>query len=163
MAREFKYQLGDRVETVKVEQDGDRFVIRVGDQVFDVMANPRDRGRLDLELDDRRLRTHAVQSNGRVYVAVEGQTWTLRHPDPPRSRRADLAAAGGTLKAAMPGRVLDVCVAEGDSVAKGDTLVLLEAMKMELRITAPADGRVVKVLCAAGQVVERDAVLLELS
>ena len=55
----------------------------------------------------------------------------------------------------MPGRVLDVLVAEGNSVQKGDTLVLLEAMKMELRIQAPSDGRVARVLCAAGQVVLR--------
>ena len=62
----------------------------------------------------------------------------------------------------MPGLVLDVLVNEGDPVAKGDTLVLLEAMKMELRISAPGDGRVAKVLCQAGQVVERGQVLVEI-
>ena len=62
----------------------------------------------------------------------------------------------------MPGRVLDVLVAEGDSVQKGDTLVLLEAMKMELRVQAPGDGQVARVLCAAGQVVERGQLLVEL-
>ena len=63
----------------------------------------------------------------------------------------------------MPGRVLDVLVAPGDRVQKGDTLVLLEAMKMELRIQAPADGEVSRVLCAAGQVVERGQVLVEMA
>ena len=62
----------------------------------------------------------------------------------------------------MPGRVLDVLVRAGDVVRKGDTLVLLEAMKMELRIAAPADGSVVHVRCAAGDVVERGQVLVEL-
>jgi biotin carboxyl carrier protein len=62
----------------------------------------------------------------------------------------------------MPGRVLDVLVAEGDSVQKGDTLVLLEAMKMELRVQAPVDGQIACVLCAAGQVVERGQLLVEL-
>ena len=62
----------------------------------------------------------------------------------------------------MPGRVLDVLVAAGDSVQKGDTLVLLEAMKMELRIQAPADGQIARVLCTAGQVVERGQLLVEL-
>jgi biotin carboxyl carrier protein len=148
---------------VKIEQSGERYVVHVDGQVFELSANLRDRGRIDLEIEGRRLRTYAVQNGERVYVAVEGQTWVLRHPDPPRSRRIDSVAGGGSLRAAMPGRVLDVCVAEGDLVAKGDTLVLLEAMKMELRITAPADGQVARIHCMAGQVVERDAVLLELS
>jgi biotin carboxyl carrier protein len=62
----------------------------------------------------------------------------------------------------MPGRVLDVLVSEGDAVAKGDTLVLLEAMKMELRIQAPSDGRVSAVRCRQGQVVERGQLLVEI-
>ncbi len=62
----------------------------------------------------------------------------------------------------MPGRVLDVLVAVGDVVAKGATLVLLEAMKMELRINAPLDGRITKVACVPGQIVARDQPLVEL-
>jgi biotin carboxyl carrier protein len=63
----------------------------------------------------------------------------------------------------MPGRVLDVLVTQGDAVAKGDTLVLLEAMKMELRIQAPSDGRVTAVHCRPGEVVERAQLLVEVT
>ncbi|MFZ2359017.1 MAG: acetyl-CoA carboxylase biotin carboxyl carrier protein subunit, partial [Anaerolineae bacterium] len=69
----------------------------------------------------------------------------------------------GSLAAAMPGLVLDVLVAEGDEVSQGQPLVLLSAMKMELRIAAPAAGKVVKVHCQAGQVVERGQVLVEIA
>ena len=62
----------------------------------------------------------------------------------------------------MPGRVLDVLVKPGDSVRKGETLVLLEAMKMELRIAAPADGTVQRVHVTPGQIIERAAPLVEL-
>jgi biotin carboxyl carrier protein len=61
----------------------------------------------------------------------------------------------------MPGRVLDVLVQAGDRVHQGDTLVLLEAMKMELRIQAPADGEVARVLVTPGQVVERGQLLID--
>jgi biotin carboxyl carrier protein len=61
----------------------------------------------------------------------------------------------------MPGLILDVLVKDGDEVARGDTLVVLEAMKMELRITAPYVGRVRRIHCATGQVVERGQVLVE--
>jgi propionyl-CoA carboxylase alpha chain len=56
-----------------------------------------------------------------------------------------------------------VLAGEGAMVVKGDTLVLLEAMKMELRVAAPSAGRIVKVNCQAGQVVERGQVLVELA
>ena len=63
----------------------------------------------------------------------------------------------------MPGRGLDVLVVEGGLVQKGDALVLLEAMKMELRLVAPAIGRVDKILCQPGQVVARGQVLIQLA
>ena len=62
----------------------------------------------------------------------------------------------------MHSQVVKVLVNEGDSVTLGQTLVLLEAMKMEMRITAPQDGRVVKLLCKAGDIVERGQPLIEL-
>ena len=63
----------------------------------------------------------------------------------------------------LRGRVLDVLVQVGDAVHKGDALVLLEAMKMELRIAAPADGVVTAVRCTPGAVVERGQVLVEVT
>ena len=93
-----------------------------------------------------------------------GETWMLERPQPQQKRRG--AGAGGPssgqIEAAMPGLVLDVLVAEGDRVERGDVLVLLSAMKMELRIAAPAAGQVTKVYCQAGQVVERGQTLVEI-
>jgi biotin carboxyl carrier protein len=58
--------------------------------------------------------------------------------------------------------VREVLAVAGAEVVRGDTLVVLEAMKMELRLTAPYAGRVRQVHCAAGQVVERGQVLVEI-
>ena len=61
----------------------------------------------------------------------------------------------------MPGQVISVAVKDGDLVTKGQTLVVLEAMKMELRVQAPYAGRVQHVLVKTGQVVERGQQLVE--
>ena len=158
MAQEMTYQSGAEQRTAVVERTGDAFTVRVSDAVFRVTARAGENGRLDLEVDGRRLRAYVARQGSLRYVAVNGQAWTLRPPDP--RRRSERSS--GSLEAAMPGRVLDVLVRAGDVVRKGDTLVLLEAMKMELRIAAPADGSVAHVRCAAGDVVERGQVLVEL-
>jgi acetyl/propionyl-CoA carboxylase alpha subunit len=62
----------------------------------------------------------------------------------------------------MPGLVRLVSVAEGASVSKGDRLVTMEAMKMELSLTAPRDGKVASVSVAAGEQVNEGALLVEL-
>lgn len=70
---------------------------------------------------------------------------------------------GGVLKAPMPGLVVRISVSEGDLVVAGSGLVVLEAMKMENELKAPAGGRVSAILVLAGQAVEKGQVLLELT
>jgi 3-methylcrotonyl-CoA carboxylase alpha subunit len=79
--------------------------------------------------------------------------------DAPKRRPSSGAAHGVT--APMPATVVKVLVAPGDSVKKGDTLLVLEAMKMELPIRAPGDATVKVVCCHAGEMVAADAVLVE--
>ena len=73
------------------------------------------------------------------------------------------AAAGGTsVECPMPGTVLDIKVAAGDTVKNGDVLLILEAMKMENEITAAADGKVVSVNVSKGASVDAGDVLVVL-
>ncbi len=64
------------------------------------------------------------------------------------------------IKAPMPGLVLDIRVAEGDAVKKGDTILVLEAMKMENSIKSPTDGLVKKISVKKGLAVEKNQVLI---
>jgi acetyl/propionyl-CoA carboxylase alpha subunit len=81
----------------------------------------------------------------------------------PATRKPDgrSASAGGAVTAPMPATVLRINVKPGDAVKKGDILVLLEAMKMELPIRAIDAGVVAAVRCREGELVDADAVLLE--
>jgi 3-methylcrotonyl-CoA carboxylase alpha subunit len=76
--------------------------------------------------------------------------------------QATAPPAGGSLAAPMPGTVLRVLVSPGDRVSAGQTLVLLEAMKMELAVAAPGEGTVAAVHVEAGQLVQGGAALAEI-
>ncbi len=89
--------------------------------------------------------------NGRVYVINTRRETTRRGHDD------ELALASP-----MPARVADVKVSAGQQVARGDVLIMLEAMKMELPIRAPRDGRVKAIACKAGELVQPGIPLLEL-
>ncbi len=73
------------------------------------------------------------------------------------------AAAGGQLGAPMMGKVVAVKAAVGDAVKIGQTVIVLESMKMELHVTAPFDGSVAAVRCKVGDMVERHQVLGEVA
>ena len=116
---------------------------------------------VDVEVDGRRASARVTRDGERCFVQVPRGTVELvvvpRFAVPGSGR----LVAGG-LVAPMPGQVVDVRTEPGAQVCAGDTLVVLEAMKMEHRITAPGDGVVTELLVAVGQQVENGAALLVL-
>jgi biotin carboxyl carrier protein len=106
--------------------------------------------------------THIVYVAGRAgdrWAFWNGQTVRVRHEPPSRAGRVDVVQS---LTAPMPATVLKVLAQPGSAVSKGETLLILEAMKMELPLRAPADATVTAVNCREGQLVQPDAILVEL-
>ncbi|HEY7350724.1 MAG TPA: acetyl-CoA carboxylase biotin carboxylase subunit [Ktedonobacterales bacterium] len=114
-------------------------------------------------LDGRVLSAIVVEApQHRYWVQVDGTTcmltWLSPLPEPDERREGQ-----GSLRAPMPGNVRAVLVVAGQQVRKGETLMLLEAMKMEHSIRAPYDGVVTFVAHQTGAMVQADAVLLEIA
>jgi acetyl/propionyl-CoA carboxylase alpha subunit len=99
-------------------------------------------------------------SDGQAVLFEAGEAFAFTRP---RSAGGDAEHGGdGQVRAPMPGRIVLVPVAAGGKVAKGQTLVTLEAMKMEHAQTAPFDATVAEVLCAVGDHVSEGALLIRL-
>lgn len=113
------------------------------------------------------MRKFSVNVNGTNYeVTVEeidaAQATKTAAPkaEAPKAAPAPKAAgAGEAVKAPMPGNILAVNVKEGDTVKEGQTLMVLEAMKMENEILAPCSGKVTAVAVAKGTAVESGTLL----
>ena len=113
--------------------------VRVGERSWDA-ALRFDPGRLArIELDGVERRYSVVVGDDAVWIARDGQHLEVRTA---AMARSGALAGAGALEAPMPGTVLLVPVADGDSVETGDVLVVLESMKMELSIVAPHAGTV---------------------
>ena len=106
---------------------------------------------------------------GRYTLWVDGFRYEVEALDERTRAIRDLSAAAGTaagpapLVAPMPGLIVRVSVAEGETVAAGQGLVVMEAMKMENELRAPAAGIVARVLATPGTAVEKGTVLVELA
>jgi len=155
--------------TLDLTPTGKSYRATVGDEAVDVeiIRADAEHGRLDLRVirlsDSQSVDISAyVSSDGeKRWVTINGQTVVLTKSSGAERRGSSHDHAPG-LTAPMPGLVRSVNVAEGESVSKGQTLLVLEAMKMEIRIQAPRAGTVKKLLVKQSQTVERDQVLIEI-
>ena len=85
-------------------------------------------------------------------------------PATPAPAPAAAPAAGATtVEAPMPGKILNIKVSAGQAVKFGETVIVMEAMKMETEIVAPADGTVAQILVKAGDAVDTGAALVTLN
>ena len=138
---------------VTLSRDGEAYVLEGHELTL------HNRGRLLVRLrDGRQCLAHAAKVGDVWWIHLDGRTYRWERVEPGSSNAED----EGGLVAPMPGKVLDVLVSEGDTVEAGTPLMVLEAMKMEHRIVASADGTVTSIHFAAGDQVAQGAVLLEL-
>src|SRR3954471_24113167 len=99
-----------------------------------------------------------------VHIHLDGGTYTVQYTDPvARHARHGAGASDDLIEAPMPGVVIAVHAAEGQAVARGDTLVVIESMKLETAIKAPRDGLIATVHVAVGKTFDRAAPLVTLA
>jgi 3-methylcrotonyl-CoA carboxylase alpha subunit len=176
---EHRYQISGSDETpaIRLVKENENYRAMINGREYLISAAYLTEGQLYLTIDGRQ-KTIPIAGIGRViFVAADGWTYQLEKVEDPRSagRRSDRVnyrsgrrrpvegAASSIVEASMPGIVQAVLVAEGEAVHKNQPLILLEAMKMELRLTAPHDGVVQTIQVQAGQLVQQGEILIRLA
>jgi len=142
-------------------------IVTIGSQQTEV--DPREHG---IEIVAVRADEMDLRVDGRLHVvpyAVQGTTISFSYDGEiyfaevvEKGARAKVRHRDASMAAPMPGLVLKILVRQGDVVAKGAPLLILEAMKMEHQITAPRDGKIAAINCAEGELVQPGVDLITL-
>jgi len=139
-----KVRLGDTSFAVSIRRAGPGAAVMIDGVIHNYIV-ARDSDMIELSSAGRTTRWH-------VRPEIDGAG----------SAAADAGAGGPLVVAAMPGLINAVDVKVGQRVAQGDTVIVMEAMKLMMRLPAPVSGTVKEILCAPGQTVAAGAVLLEI-
>ncbi len=156
---DFTFKDGDAEVSVTVHYRRDGWTLDLPYGNVGLRGEMAPDGHIVAEIDGVRRAAMVVRNGFELTVLLDGRSWKLVLEDP--AAAAENAEAGaGRLTAPMPGRVVQVLVEAGATVRRGQPLMVLEAMKMEHTIAAPADGTVGDIRFAAGdQVSEGDELI----
>ncbi len=160
------YRVGDDEVTVtyapnRAPDRSGGFAVTVAGQPYAVKLLEAGEGSVEVEIDGRRVKAQADREDARWFVHLFDGDVELE--ELPRFRAPGSGEFEGGLLAPMPGKVLATHVAAGDTVEKGQLLLILEAMKMEHRITAPVTGTVETLPVAEGDRVANGQLLVVLA
>ncbi|SEU04016.1 acetyl-CoA carboxylase biotin carboxylase subunit [Stenotrophomonas indicatrix] len=159
-ARSVPLQQAERAHTLKVWTTADGWRVQCGDAAPKQVVGHADGQTLSVQMDERRWRLQLQRDGDQLYLfASDGQHRFTLHDPVGESEQA--SADAGSLLAPMPGRIVATLVAAGTQVKRGTPLVVLEAMKMEHTLQAPADGTVKGYRAKAGDQVGDGAVLVD--
>jgi biotin carboxyl carrier protein len=163
---EFEYLVEGAVRKIALELKDGAYLVRDGATTLRAEIFSASDEELVILTGGKSHRVLVAKDKGRTLVSCQGREYVLSEP-----RKEDGALlkgaeggldGGGVVKAPMPGKVIKVLVAEGEAVRKNQTLLIVEAMKMENEIKSGREAVVRKVHVAAGDLVDAARPLVEL-
>jgi len=160
--QELIFRDGAEERLVSARSQAGSWLLQFGDRAILAEGERRTDAGLSVLLDGVRKQITVLDHGRETAVLLDGESWRFTEVDPLAARAGEDPTAG-RLTAPMPGRVTQLMVEPGVSVRRGQPLIVIEAMKMEHTVTAPADGVVEAVRFAPGDLVEEGAELIALT
>ncbi len=162
-------QDGDISHNIGLRREGGQWQLTHQDRDYPITWSSEQDGdgwQTQVNLEGRNYRAIVVREDEQAWLfgnAETGGTRVFGLPDLLRHAADEGTEHGGNLTAPMPGKIISLSVKAGDTVKKGDALMVMEAMKMEHGINAPADGVVEEVFFAVGDQVSDGAELIRIA
>jgi len=161
----FDFLLDGNPRKISVETRDGIFVAREGGRVLEAEVRRITANEIQFRFGGRPVRVYLARDGGRTLVSVDGREFAVSESRPETGRPGEgdekTAATSLRVKSPMPGKVTKIAVVEGEEVRKNQTLVIVEAMKMENEIKSAFDGVVTKIHVAVGDLVDSERPLIE--
>ena len=159
-----RIELLDKYHDITVYNRSSKHLVQIGD------ADPQpavlavtDSGDQIIQLGEQRTRVRVNVKGEMAYIRAFGQTFALRIVNPVEQAGRSVKGGSNAARAPMPGVVVDIHVAEGEHIVKGQSMMTIESMKILTTIQAPRHGKVEKIHFAPDQPFEKGAILVSLS
>jgi 3-methylcrotonyl-CoA carboxylase alpha subunit len=133
----------------------------VAGRVHEVAEQAAGQGAFALVIDGATVTGWRYRAGDAVYLRIAGRSFTIPLSEPTAAGET-AASSTGELRAPLPGTVVDIAVSPGASVRRGDTLLTIESMKVQMALPSPRDGVVAAVHVAVNTAFERDTLLVAL-
>lgn len=157
-----RLKLGEESYALSLQRAESGYLLKLGDEQHRVSLKPKGEHCFDLVVNDQSQRVWLTWSGNQLFVHIGGRNSMLEIEDLSGPSGGTGAAGSNQLSAPMPGTVISLSVAEGDKVAKGQVLMVIESMKMETSIKAIEDSQVERIHYSSGETFERNALLISL-
>ena len=164
MASRHRFRVAEEVRTVTVHENGDHVAVTIdeGDEVQVDITTSGVPGHFSMIINDAPVRAYVTRAGQTLRVTVEGRTFDLEPASSGRRGRGQTVLSdplGQVL--AIAGVVVELRVKLGDHIEAGQTVVVIEAMKMQNEVQAPRDGTVTVVHAVTGERIEAGDLVLE--
>ena len=155
-SRELHWNISGKDFTVRVQESRGDGTFHIEDRSIPFRVLDRN----TMEVEGRHIRFYVVRDGNSYTVWINGRTYHLKRTAKSSLAESAIAPATGEITALMPGKLLRLEVAVGDTVSEKQTVAIMESMKMESALQAPRAGRVTEIRCQPGQVVEMGELIM---
>ena len=139
------------------------YKITIAGQTYDVQVGDTSSSPVEVSVDGTIYQVEIPESAAASTPAIASPKNVTPAPQPVSRPAVPTTGGDGVVRAPMPGKILSVSIASGDSVTKGQPILVLESMKMENTIASPIDGTSTAIHVAAGDAVQHGQTLVEIA
>ncbi|WP_159931013.1 acetyl-CoA carboxylase biotin carboxyl carrier protein subunit [Oceanicoccus sp. KOV_DT_Chl] len=154
-----KYILNGVTHTAAPVRVADEITLNIDSHLVSVRIEKLGLHHYELFLNGVHYPCYVAQDGENIFIHMHGKSWSLELASEFSSAGSGENVGGGVVRAPMPGVVVDVYVANGDQVVEGQSLMLIESMKLQTEVKAAISGIVDQVNVESGNTFEKSSVL----
>lgn len=163
----FEFLVDSTLHKIFLEKKENVFIVSDGEKTFEADIRFISANAVSILIEGRSHLVYIAREKDKKYFYLDGQQFIIQEPSREREsfQPGEEKTKGADLlvKAPMPGKVIKINVSEKEEVRKNQTLAIVEAMKMENEIKSSIEGYVKKIFVSAGDLVDSERPLIELS